>query len=46
MLDLNDLKGVLENCSEQYVTIKFGDGQALLVCRQNIVNVIPEVSEV
>ena len=42
-LDLNDLKGVLESCNSQYVTLRFGDEQALLVCRPNVVNIIPEV---
>lgn len=46
ILDLNDLRGVLESCSEQYVTIKFGDKQAIAVCRQNVVNIIPEMSDI
>ena len=29
--------------TEQYITFKFGDGQAVLICRGNIVNVIPEL---
>ena len=45
-LDLNDLKGVLESCNSQYVTLRFGDEQALLVCRPNVVNIIPEVRDV
>lgn len=45
-LDLNDLKGVLESCNTQYVTMKFGDEQALIVCRPSIVNIIPEVRDV
>ena len=43
ILDLIDLKSTLESCSEQYITIKFGDGQAVLVCRANIVFVVPEL---
>ena len=43
ILDLNDLKGTLDTCVEQYVTFKFGDEQAVLICRGNVVNVIPEL---
>ena len=46
ILDLNDLKGILDTCTEQYVTIKFGDEQAVLICRGNITNVIPELHTV
>ena len=42
ILDLNDLKNTLETCSEQYVTINFGDGQAIVLSRGNVKNVIPE----
>lgn len=45
MLDLNDLKSILDSCSEQYINVKFGDSQAVLVSRTNVVNVIPELSE-
>lgn len=43
VLDLMDLKAVLENCSEQYVTINFGNHQAIVLARGNIKNIIPEV---
>lgn len=43
ILDLNDLKGTLDSCIEEYVTFKFGDEQAVLICRGNVVNVIPEL---
>ena len=42
ILDLNDLKATLETCTEQYVTLNFGDGQAVVLVRGNIKNVIPE----
>ena len=42
ILDLNDLRATLETCSEQYVTLNFGDGQAVVLVRGNIKNVIPE----
>ena len=42
IFDLNDLRATLETCSEQYVTLNFGDGQAAVLVRGNIKNVIPE----
>lgn len=42
LLDLNDVKNTLETCVEQYVTIHFGDGAAIVLSRGNIKNVIPE----
>lgn len=42
IFDLNDLKATLETCTEQYVTFNFGDGQAAVLVRGNIKNVIPE----
>lgn len=41
--DLTDLKSTLESCSEQYLTLSFGDHQAIVLSRGNIKNVIPEV---
>ena len=46
ILDLNDLKGTFDTCVEQYVTFKFGDEQAVLICRGNVVNVVPELHTV
>ena len=43
ILDLNDLRSTLDSCTEQYITIKFGDEQAVLLCRGNVVNVVPEL---
>ena len=42
LLDLNDVKNTLETCTEQYVSIHFGDGAAIVLARGNIKNVIPE----
>lgn len=42
MFDFKDFRTTLENCSEQYVTLNFGDEQALVVARGNIRVVIPE----
>ena len=42
MFDFKDFRTTLENCSEQYVTLNFGDEQALVVSRGNVKVVIPE----
>ena len=42
-LDLNELLAILDTCVEQHVTLSFGDNQALILKRSNIVNIIPEV---
>ena len=42
-LDIMDLKAVLDTCSEQYVTINFGNHQAIVLSRGNIKNIIPEI---
>lgn len=42
-LDLLDFKKVLDGCTEQYITLNFGDGCACVVVRNAIRNVIPEV---
>lgn len=43
-LDLVELKKILDCCSEQYVTINFGDHSACVIARGTIKNVLPEVS--
>ena len=42
IIDLTDLKSTLETCAEQYVTLNFGDEQAIVIARGNVKNVIPE----
>lgn len=42
-LDLNDFKKVLEGCTEQYVTLNFGDHKACVIARNAIKNVIQEI---
>lgn len=41
-LDLADLKSTLECCIEQYLTIHFGDEQAIVISRGMVKNIIPE----
>ena len=43
ILDLTDLKLTLESCTESYVTVKYGNSQAVVISRGNVSNVIPEV---
>lgn len=42
ILDLNDLKIVLNSYSDNHVTINFGDNQAFVLIKPNIYSVIPE----
>ncbi len=42
LIDLKDLKNVLETCTDQYVSIQFGDSLAIVITRGNVKNVIPE----
>lgn len=43
ILDLNDLKLILDTITEEYITLSFGNHQAVVVKRTNISNVVPEV---
>lgn len=42
-LDLIEFKKILDGCTEQYVTLNFGDHRACVVVRGAIKNVMPEV---
>lgn len=42
ILDLNDLKIVLNSYNDNHVTINFGDSQAFVLIKPNIYSVIPE----
>ena len=44
LLDSNDLKITLETCTSQYVTMNFGNGQAVNVVYDSVINVMPECS--
>lgn len=41
-INLNDLKTTLETCNDQYLTLSFGDGKALVFSKANVKFVIPE----
>lgn len=41
-LDLADLKLILDNISDDYITLSFGNHQATVIKRQSISNVVPE----
>lgn len=42
MFDLIDFKLALETNSDQYITLSFGNNQALVIAKDNIYSVIPE----
>lgn len=42
-LDLSDLKLILDNIPEEYITLSFGNHQAVVIKRSKISNVVPEV---
>ena len=46
IIDLNDIKSTLEGCKEKYITMNFGNNQAIVIQRPNVYNIIPEVVEV
>ena len=43
-INLDSLKTILDTCVEQHVTINFGNNQAIVICRGQIKNVIPEIT--
>ena len=43
VLDIKDMKLTLDTCNEPYLSICFGNGQAILINRLNIANVLPEL---
>ena len=44
LFNLNDVKLTLDTCIEPYLAISFGDSEAMVISRLNILNVIPECS--
>lgn len=42
LLNLFDVKAILEVCTDSHITIKFGDSQAFVISRGAVHNVIPE----
>lgn len=46
ILDLVDLKSTLDICTDEYITLNFGDHQAFVLSRGSVKNVIPEVKKV
>lgn len=44
LFNLNDIKLTLDTCIEPYLAISFGDKEAMVISRLNILNVIPECS--
>lgn len=42
-LNIENLKAVVDSCLEDYLTLSFGDHKAVVVARQSIKNIIPEL---
>ena len=42
-IDFNDLKSILDSMSGEFVTLNFGDNQAIVCVKDNVYNVIPEI---
>ena len=42
ILDLTDIKLILDSISEDFITLSFGNHQAVVIKRQSIYNVVPE----
>ena len=43
ILDLKNFKLILDGCEDDYITICFGDNKAVVVKKQNICDIIPEI---
>ena len=43
VIDLTDLKNILDTCNEEYINLHFGDDQAIVVIRANVRNIIPQI---
>ena len=41
-LILNHVKLMLDNCEEEYITMNFGDGRAVVIKKSNIADIIQE----
>ena len=44
VLDFGDMKLILESSSDDHINLSFGDNQAIVCSKNNIYNVIPEIS--
>lgn len=42
ILDVVDLKSIIETSNDSYINMKFGDHSAVIISRSNVVNVVPE----
>lgn len=42
LVDSNDLKIALETCTSQYITLNFGNKQAINLVYENVINIMPE----
>lgn len=45
ILDLQDIRATLDSFAEKFITMGFGNNQAIVISSRNIYNVIPEVNQ-
>lgn len=45
LVDSNDLKIALETCTSQYLTLNFGNEEAISLMYENVINIMPECDE-
>ena len=45
ILDLKNLKLILDGCDDEYVTLCFGDGKAVVIKKQSVADCLPELKE-
>ena len=43
ILDLKNLKLILDGSTDQYITMCFGDGRAVVIKKQSVTDIIPEI---
>ena len=46
LLDLTELKMTLDNYTSDYINLKFGNHQAIVIFKDTIANVVPECHSV
>lgn len=44
VLDFTDIKSILESATGEFITLNFGDNQAIVCVKDNIYNIVPEIA--
>ena len=45
ILDLKNLKLILDGCDDEFITMCFGDGKAVVIKKQSVYDMLPELKE-